>query len=236
MFIFLGCASWWGLVKSELDAFLFLMHSTHLGFINQSLPLNVWLVAHHWPMADLKGSITPTSSSSRDWWHLGSLVASFVCLEEKLSFCECCVYLGLCVSVCWVCGPGCISSDKVVLNMFAQGPQKEKGPLTHEGLEPHWLHTHTQSTQIKHSNTESEIANSCTQTHAQSGGQFELGWKRGITHTYVKKKEAWDAHQRARKGREVVSKRVLPFPLSSTVTTMLQTGSWQNDGGTPPRQ
>lgn len=44
--------------------------------------------------------------------------------------------------MCCVCGLGCISSDKVVLNMFAQGPQGEKGPLTHEGLEPH-THTHT---------------------------------------------------------------------------------------------
>lgn len=36
-----------------------------------------------------------------------------------------------------MCGAGCISSDKLVLNMFAQGPQKEKSPVTQEGLEPH---------------------------------------------------------------------------------------------------
>ena len=55
-----------------------------------------------------------------------------------------CVFRGafnVCV-VC-VCGAGCVSVDKVVLNMFAQGPQKEKGSLTHEGLEPHRLRTHT---------------------------------------------------------------------------------------------
>lgn len=85
---------------------------------------------------------SPAPSSSMDRWHLGSLAASFVCLESKLSFCECGVWLYL-TFVCCVCGPGCISSDKVVLNMFAQGPQGEKGPLTHEGLEPQWLHTHT---------------------------------------------------------------------------------------------
>lgn len=27
------------------------------------------------------------------------------------------------VYVCCMCGPDCVSGDKVVLNMFAQGPQ-----------------------------------------------------------------------------------------------------------------
>lgn len=54
----------------------------------------------------------------------------------------------MCVCLCVYC-PGCISSDKVLLNMFAEGPQKEKGPLTQEGLEPQRLrgraHTHAQA-------------------------------------------------------------------------------------------
>lgn len=57
---------------------------------------------------------------------------------KSVFFCECGVYLGPYLTcACFVCDPGCTSSDKVVLNMFAQGPQREKGPLTHEGLEPH---------------------------------------------------------------------------------------------------
>lgn len=47
---------------------------------------------------------SPASSSSMERWHLGSLAASFVCVESKLSFCEC----GVCVfrivfNVCALC-------------------------------------------------------------------------------------------------------------------------------------
>lgn len=65
-------------------------------------------------------------SSSKDWWHLGSLASSFVCLRSFWSF-----FMN-----------GCIRGDKALLNMFAQGPLRENGPVTQEGLEPRWLLTY----------------------------------------------------------------------------------------------
>lgn len=40
-----------------------------------------------------------------------------------------------------VCVPVCVSGDKVLLNMFAEGPPGENGALTHEGPEPRRPHT-----------------------------------------------------------------------------------------------
>lgn len=98
-----------------------------------------FLMARRRPMTEW-GSLVPPlpprwiADIWGDWrqalcvWSLSYLFVNVLCV----CLCE---FLGLylmCVCVC-----GCISSDKVVLNMFAQGPQKEKGPLTHESLEPH---------------------------------------------------------------------------------------------------
>lgn len=125
---------------------LFRTQSAYLAFIILGLSQSVRLISQHQPMRPERPrspALPPrwVGDIWRVWRQALCVWCQLYCFVNLVSVCVC---LGLClICVSCVCGHGCISSDKVVLNMFAQGPQKKKSILTHEGLEPPTAHTHT---------------------------------------------------------------------------------------------
>lgn len=103
-------------------------------------------------MTDLEMSTVPPfpTESTGDIWGVWRQALCVRCQRYLFVSVVCVFRPELNVYVCCMCGPGCVSGDKVVLNMFAQGPQKEKGPLTQESVETQRLHTNLHTELFKH--------------------------------------------------------------------------------------
>lgn len=199
--------------------------STNLVFINQNFTPNLWLKAPCQPISSSESSLAPPPLTFGEF---GNELCMFG--VKSIFLWMWCVFR----LVFNVCGPGCIGSDKVVLNMFAQGPQKEKGPLTHEGLEPHWLHTHTNKYNIQ---TQQKTWQTHTHTH-NPGLSLNLEEKMEPIHTHTVKRSmvcTSKGKERLRSCVQMIEGLCLRL-CSSSWRPIPQTGSWQSDGGMPPRQ